>query len=224
MFDFEFVGEAFPKVMGALPTTLFLTFASCIISLIFGLILALLIIYRVPVLRHIAAFFISYIRGTPLVVMLYIIYAALPLIIRNFAGAEAAYSIPPMVYAVIAYGINQSAFMAEMYRSALESVDAGQMEACLSIGMTTSQAMRRVIIPQAAVVAIPNFTNIFLMLFKGTSLAFTVTVVDIMAQAKIEASNGLRFIESYLLVAVIYWVFCIFFERVLSHLEKKLKR
>ncbi len=222
--DYRFIMDAFPRVLKAVPTTLFLTLSACILALIIGLLLALLIIYQVPVAKQIAQIFVSYIRGTPLVVMLYIIYTLIPLIVKNVIGNEAAYSISPMVYAIVAYGINQSAFMVEMFRSALESVDIGQMEAAYSIGMTTGQAMRKVILPQAAVVALPNFSNIFMLLLKGTSLAFTVTVVEIMGQAKIEASAGLRQFEAYLMAAVIYWVICFVFETIFKHVEKRLKR
>ena len=112
--------------------------------------------------------------------------------------------------------------MSETFRAAILSVDASEIEAAKSIGLTDRQTMRRIILPSAMIVAIPNLGNSLISLLKGTSLAFTVTVIDIMGQARIMAGANLRFFEAYIAVALIYWLLCILIERSIRFLERKL--
>ena len=112
--------------------------------------------------------------------------------------------------------------MAESFRAALESVDRGQIEACYSIGMTKRQAMMRVILPQAFVVAVPSIGNHFIGIIKGTALGFTVGLADVMGTAKMEAALSLRFFEAYLCVTVVYLVIVLAVEFVLRLIERRL--
>ncbi|MBQ9908894.1 MAG: amino acid ABC transporter permease, partial [Treponema sp.] len=127
-------------------------------------------------------------------------------------------------YAFTAFSLNSAAYMSETFRSALEAVDKGQMEACYSIHMTTFQALRRVILPQAFEIALPPLGNSLLALVKDTSLAFSISIVDLMAGAKIMASRSFRFFEIYIVVSFIYWAICFVLERLIALTEKKLKR
>lgn len=128
----------------------------------------------------------------------------------------------PFQAVVLSLIFNTSAFMAESFRAALESVDRGQIEACYSLGMTKRQAMMRVILPQAFVVAVPSIGNHFIGIIKGTALGFTVGLADVMGTAKMEAALSLRFFEAYLCVTVVYLVIVLAVEFVLRLIERRL--
>ena len=123
----------------------------------------------------------------------------------------------------IAYSLNAGAYLTESIRAAIQAIDKGQMEAAQSVGMTMSQAMIRIILPQAAKISLPVFANFFIGLLKDTSLAFTAAVPEIMGQAKIQAGRASRFFEAYIDAALIYWIICIILERILAVIEKRNK-
>jgi putative amino-acid transport system permease protein len=125
---------------------------------------------------------------------------------------------------IIGLSLHFSAYMAESIRAAILGIDKSQMEACLSLGMTRLQAMKRVILPQASRVATPSLMNYFIDMIKSTSLAFTLGVSEIMAKAQMEASSSFKFFESFLAVAVIYWLVVIFFTRIQHLLENYLNK
>ena len=130
--------------------------------------------------------------------------------------------IPPIIFAIVALGLNQSAFDSETIRAAIQSVEKGQVEAAKSLGMNGLQIFFRVLLPQAVTVAIPSLGNSLIGLVKGTSLAFTCSVVEITAQGKILAGNSYRYFEVYCSLAIIYWVITIFIERLFTYIEKKM--
>ena len=153
------------------------------IGLFLGLIIAIIRVYKVPVLSQISVAFVSVIRGTPILVQLYVTYFGIPLALKYFnyyhGTSYNVNAIPGFVFAMIALGLNQSAFDSETIRSAILSVDKGQLEAAKAIGMTNWQVLRRVIIPQASGVAFVPLGNSIIGLIKGTSLAFTCSVVEL---------------------------------------------
>jgi polar amino acid uptake family ABC transporter, permease protein len=129
-------------------------------------------------------------------------------------------NVPVIMFVYVAFILNMSAYMSETFRAAILSVEKGQMEAAISIGMSKWQAMRRIILPQAFVTALPNLGNSFISLIKDTSLAFVVSIVELMGKAKIVGAAGLNFFEVYIVVALIYWIVCIVMEGLLMSLEK----
>lgn len=228
LFDTYFAIQSFPDILKGVPMTLLIAVVAMLLGLINGLVLTLCRIYKVPVLKELVVVYISFIRGTPLLVQIYVIYYSLPLLFtilsREMGWDLSANNIPPLAYALTAFTINTTAYMAETIRAAFRSVEAGQMEAAYSVGLTTVQSLRRIIIPQAMVVALPNLANMFLGLIKGTSLAYSIMVVEILAQAKLAAADGYRYLEAYVDAAIIYWILCLFFERLFSYLEKRVKQ
>ncbi|MEU2029904.1 amino acid ABC transporter permease, partial [Micrococcus luteus] len=114
--------------------------------------------------------------------------------------------------------------LAEIFRAALNSVDKGQVEACLSVGMTKTQALRRVVLPQATRNAIPASSNVFIGLIKETSLAFTLGIVELFAQGKILAASSLKFFETYLALALLYWVMIILVTLIQQVVEKRMEK
>ena len=197
-----------------------------ILGILLGLLLAIVKIKKIPVLKSIATFFISAIRGTPILVQLYIAYFGIPMLFKylnqkygtNFHVAD----IDGFVYAVVALGINQSAYNAEIIRAALLSVGDGQIEAASALGMNYFQTLIRIIVPEAIVVALPSLGNSFIAVIKGTSLAFTCAVVEMTAQGKIMGGRNYRNFEVYVSLAIIYWVITIVIEKGLAYIEKKL--
>ena len=130
--------------------------------------------------------------------------------------------IPSILYAFVALAINEAAYNAEIIRASLLSVDKGQVEAASSLGMTYFQILRRIILPEAIVVALPSLGNSFIGLIKGTSLAFTCAVVEMTAEGRIIGGRNFRYFEVYISLALIYWAITIVVERIIKLLEKKL--
>ncbi|KQB03494.1 amino acid ABC transporter permease [Vibrio metoecus] len=217
-FDFHYMLELLPILLKYLGTTLEMASWGLIFALILALILANIRVFKVPVLDPLSQLYISFFRGTPLLVQLFLLYYGLPQIFPLLVGLDAFSA------AVIGLTLHFAAYMAESIRAAIIGIDRSQMEASLSVGMTTSQAMRRIILPQAARVALPSLMNYFIDMIKSTSLAFTLGVAEIMAKAQMEASSSFRFFEAFLAVALIYWVVVLVLTRLQSWAEQKLNK
>jgi L-cystine transport system permease protein len=216
-----------PKILSRLPVTLGVTFGAMLVSTAIGLTIALIKVYKVPVIRHMAGFYVSFIRGTPLLVQLYLVYYGVPRFFDYLYRAHGWFGqinfnlIPPVAFAVGAFAVNLGAYLSETIRSAIETVDRGQFEAGISIGLTRGQLMRKVILPQALLGVLPNYGNTLISTVKDTSLIFMISVVDIMGQSQIIGARTLKFFEVYISVSIIYWLTCILLARILSELEKK---
>ncbi|MCD8123440.1 MAG: amino acid ABC transporter permease [Lachnospiraceae bacterium] len=226
LFDLEMVFTQIPDLLAYLPVTLELAVGSMIVSLILGLILALIRIRRIPVLRQLSSFYISILRGTPVLVQLYVTYFGIPLLLKainyRYGTSYNVNAVPAILYAFVALAVNESAYNAETIRAALQSVPQGQVEAASALGMTYFQTLRRVILPEAIEVALPSLGNSFIGLIKGTSLAFTCAVVEMTAAGKIIAGRTYRYFEVYVSLAIIYWVITIILEQLIRIIEKKI--
>ncbi len=227
LFDIKMVFTQIPAILKYLPVTLELSIISMIVSLVLGLLLALVKIKQIPILKQLCNIYISIIRGTPILVQLYVTYFGIPLILKYInskLGTDYNVNgVASIVYAFVALAVNQSAYNAEIIRGALESVDRGQVEASSALGMTYLQALRRIILPEAFVVALPSLGNAFIGLIKGTSLAFVCSVVEMTAQGKIIAGRTYRYFEVYVSLAIIYWILTAIIEQVLNRIEAKIK-
>ncbi|CED70105.1 amino acid ABC transporter permease [Aliivibrio wodanis] len=217
-FDFAYMIELLPILFKYLGTTLEMAIWGLFFALALALILANLRVFKVPVLDQLSQLYISFFRGTPLLVQLFLLYYGLPQVFPIFVGLDAFSA------AVIGLTLHFAAYMAESIRAAIIGVDRSQMEASLSIGMTTPQAMRRIILPQATRVALPSLMNYFIDMIKSTSLAFTLGVSEIMAKAQMEASSSFKFFEAFLAVALIYWGVVVILTRVQTWAETKLNK
>lgn len=217
-FDVSYLLEAFPALLAYLPMTLFLAITSMLIASVIGLVLAVIIRNRIPLLSQLAEVYVSFFRSVPTLVTLFIFYFGIP---QLFPGISFINAISATI---IALSFKTAANLAEEFRGALSSVDPGQMEACLSVGLTRRQGFRQVVLPQTVRMAIPGMSNYLIMLIKESSLAFTVGVTEIFSQTKIIASNSYRFLESYIAVAIIYWAVTILLTLVQKQLEKRLNK
>ena len=133
-------------------------------------------------------------------------------------------AVPAILFVYIAFSFNVGAYLSETFRAAILSVEKGQIEGALSLGMTKFQSMIRIVLPQAFVYALPNLGNTIISLIKDTSLAFIISVVEMMGQAKIIGAQGLNFFEVYIVVAFLYWIICILVEKIVSILENRLRK
>ena len=226
-FDVKLVFEQIPTILRYLPVTLELAFISLIFGLILGLIIAVIKMKKIPVLTQISNVYISIIRGTPIIVQLYVTYFGIPLFLRyiNYVNGTdyKVHGVPPIIYAFVALAVNESAYNAETIRASLQSVEKGQIEAASALGMTYFQALKRIILPEAIVVALPSLGNSLIGLIKGTSLAFACSVVEMTAEGKIIAGRTYRYFEVYISLAIIYWLITIVIEQGLKFLEKKVQ-
>ncbi|MCI1642707.1 MAG: amino acid ABC transporter permease [Actinomyces sp.] len=204
-----------PLAKGAIAGTIPLALASFAIGIVLALIVALARLSRHVVARSLARFFISVIRGTPLLVQLFIIFYALP---------SLGLVIDPFPSAVIAFSLNVAGYAAEAIRAAILSVPRGQWEAAQTIGLTHAATLRRVILPQALRVAVPPLSNTFISLVKDTSLASSIMVVELLRQAQQIAAPTYEFLALYSLAAIYYWILCTILSALQQRLERRLDR
>ncbi len=157
-------------------------------------------VLRIPGLNAATMLFISFFRGTPLLVQLFLFYYGLPQLLAFLT------QINGITATIMGLTLHFSAYMAESIRAAIVGVDRSQTEAALSIGMTNGQLMRRIVLPQATRVAVPTLMNYFIDMIKATSLAFTLGVTELMGATQKEAAGSFLYFEAFLTVAVVYWI------------------
>jgi putative S-methylcysteine transport system permease protein len=205
--------SSFPEIARALPLTLQITVTSMLIGLLLGTILALLIRFKTPLLAPLAHVYISFFRGTPLLVQLFVLYYGLPQLFPIFSHLDSLYA------ALIGLSLNMAAYLSESIRGALNAVERAQMDACLAAGMSRIQGLIHVVLPQAARVAVPSLANSFVGLLKESSLIFALGITEILAQAKQYASLTYCYMEAFLAVALVYWAITVLFGAAQRRLE-----
>lgn len=228
LLDYQYMLDSLPAILKGVPVSLTIALIAFVVGLIIALACALIRIYNIPVLKQLVVLFVSFVRGTPLLVQIFLSYYGIPIVIRSLNesyGFNWDISFIPAIYFIyVAFSINAGAYLSETIRAAILSVDKGQFEACYSVGMTTSQALRRVILPQALRVGLPNLCNHFIILLKDTSLAFAASVPEILGEAKMIAGRTSQFFEVYIVAALIYWVLCTILEQISMYLERRLNK
>ena len=224
--DLEFMQETFLLVWQGAGVTLALTALSLLIAAPVAFYFAVLRVRGHRVGGTIARLYVSFVRGTPLILQILLLYSLLPSILNEIVrdlglGVNVFEAVDPFYYAVFIFTINTIALLTEAFRSALLAIPKGQLEAGLASGMSAFQTYVHVILPQALVVALPSIANITVNLIKSTSLAFLMTVKGIMAVGKIAASYGYNYIEAYLDVFVVYLVLCTIVQLLFAAAERR---
>lgn len=212
--DLLYAIEKMPQILSYIHITLWIAICSMAVTLAFSLLITIIRYYKVRILTPIVNAYIDLFRGTPLLTQLFFIYYGLAQVFDLFRNMQ------PITAAILVLALNASAYTTENMRSALESVPRGQTEAGLAMGMTNLQVMWHVVLPQATKVAIPVLTNDFIALLKNSSMAFTLGVREIMAEASLVGNAGFRFFEAYLDAFVIY--FCL--SKLISIGQKALEK
>jgi L-cystine transport system permease protein len=214
--DWNLFGTSlWPIVRGALIGTIPLALASFALGLALALLVALMRLSPIRVLSGIARAYVSVIRGTPLLVQLFVIFFGLPSI---------GLTINPWPSAIIAFSLNVGGYAAEVIRAAIQSVPKGQWEAAHMIGMSHGRALRRIILPQAARVAVPPLSNTFISLVKDTSLASLILVAELFRRSQEIAAFSQEFLGLYVEAALVYWVVCLALSAGQSLVEQRLDR
>lgn len=215
--DWDFIGRVFVKMLPALPRTLMITVLPFVAALFLGLMATLPIVYEIPVLKPLCKVYVSFFRGTPFIGQLFMIYFGLPRLVASLA------SMGKIEGFMLTMALNTGAYLSEIIRGAFLSVDRGQIEAAKSINLTRIQTLRLIVIPQAVPVAVPGVVNNLIDAIKGSSLAFTIGILDITAVAKIQAGITFRYFESYMAMVVMYWLIVLALEQLQKRYENRLK-
>jgi L-cystine transport system permease protein len=224
-FSFKRVAEYFPQLLSHLPTTLLIAFASLIIGLLIGTLIAAIRLFRIPVLKQLTTVYISFTRAVPVNIQLFIIYYGAPALFYPVflpLGIDLN-QVAAIYFVIVTYAFSSGAFLSVIIAASIQGVDKGQAEAAASIGMTRTQMFRRIISPQAFQIALPELGNTVVSTLKDTSLAFTVGIIDMIGIISSIAARTKHSLEGYVGAAIIYFVLCILLERGFSFAEKKYK-
>ena len=220
-FSWERLWMNLPKLLVTLPVTLEVVLITYLLGILFAIFFAYMRIKKIIILNQLLAFFVSFERDTPLLVQMLVCYYGIPLVIENFFDVDTR-EWSRIVFVLIAYTANVSAFLSEVFRSAILSIPKGQTEAALSCGLTGTQSFLRIILPQAFRIALPNMWTFLISLFKSTSLIYMIGVVDIIGRAQAIGSATSHSLESYIIVAFVFVFFSILLQLPLGLIEKKL--
>lgn len=215
----NFFEKYIPVLLQATRHTINLAVISLVISLILAVIIASIVYYQIKIITPILELYVSFFRGTPALCQLYLIYFGLGTTNIPILSNMSAYGA-----AIAALSLNMSAYMAENLRGALSSVDKGQYEAGLSIGLSNYKIFSHIIFPQAFRVSIPSLSNGFIDLIKGSSIAFTVGVGEMMAAANLAGSATYNYLGAFIIASVLYWLLNLVVGRLQRVLENKLNK
>ena len=213
--DFSVVLTKIPILLEGCVVTLQISFFALLLGMIFGIAGALCRISANRALNSLAFMYVWVIRGTPVMVQLFILYFGLP---------QLGIKLPSMVAGVLGLAINTGAYVTEIIRAGIQAVDKGQMEAALSVGMSFRQAMARIIGPQATKICIPPLVNQFIMTLKNSSIASLVTITELFRTGEQIIYTTFRSFEVYMAVAVLYLLMNSVFMIIADRLERKMAR
>ena len=224
-----FMAETLGKILAGVPATLKITVVTLLIAGPLAFLFAIARTEKKKMADKIIAAYVSFIRGTPVVLQILFLYSLLPSLLNHLVKNvwHLDYNVfqwNPIIYAYTVFIINNLAVLTEVFRSALSTVHQGQLEAGLSIGMSKTQTYLRVIIPQAMVAALPNLCNTTVNLLKSTSLAYMMGVKEITSIARTEAAFGYNYIEAYLDILFVYLILCSVVQVLFKGVEKKLAK
>ncbi len=227
--DFRFMARWLGFIMGGMGYTLLVSVLAITLACMLAVLGALGRLSRNPVINSLATAYVSLIRGTPLLVQVYMWYLALPQVGQalermGIAGAQRWFTLPALVAGILALGVCYGAYMTEIVRAGMQSIGVGQREAAKSLGMNASQMLRRIIFPQALRVIIPPVSNEFIAMVKDSSLVSLMGVWELSYRAIKIGRRYFQSLEMLVLVALIYWVMCIMLQSVQERVEAHMAR
>jgi polar amino acid transport system permease protein len=211
--DYTIVFQKFPILLKGCLVTLEISALSLLIGMVFGIVIALCRMASNKTLSSLSFFYIWSVRGTPLLVQLYILYFGLP---------QLGIKLPSMVAGVLGLSLNTGAYIAEIVRSGIQAVEKGQTEAAESLGMNYQQVMIRIIAPQAAKISLPSLVNQFIITLKNSSIVSLVTIVELLRTGEQLIYTTFRSFEVYTTIAVLYLIMNSVFMAFANNLEKRM--
>jgi putative amino-acid transport system permease protein len=217
-FKFNFFLTVFPEILPYLKNTLWIATAAYAISFILSIIVSVCRALNIKGFYRFFEIYISFFRSTPLVTQLFFIYLGLPQILPIIS------EVSEMTILIVVMALNQTAFMSEIIRGAFLSIPKGQYDAAKSIGMTTKESLRHIIIPQVIRIALPGMINSVISLVKGTSMGYTIGVLEMMTASRLYSARTFRQIEVYTALLLIYWAIVLIITKTQSRLENRLNR
>ncbi|MDX6375028.1 MAG: polar amino acid transport system permease protein [Nocardioidaceae bacterium] len=235
-FDVQWIRDNFRYIVGGLRYTMVMAVGGIVLAIVLALLGALARISRNPVAYGVAGFYVSFFRGTPLIVQMFLLYLALPPVGRNLAlqytwlpeGFDQALILDAATAGTLALGLNYGAYMTEIFRAGIQSVAGGQGEAADALGMTYGQKMRKVVLPQAFRVIIPPTGNEFIAMMKDTALVsflgVTAASAEIFRRSQLLGKRDYKNLEAYVAVAIVYWGLTVVFTIFQSRLERRIGR
>ena len=213
-FNVDLMINSLPLLIVGAGITVQITAISVGLGLVIGMFVGIARICHVKVLRALATVYIDFLRGTPLLVQIFLIYFALPMVVGQ--------RVDPFIAAITACGINSGAYIAEIFRAGIQAIDEGQMEAGRSLGMTWVQTMRCIIVPQAFKNIVPPLGNEFIALLKDSSLVSVIGFEELTRRGQLIIARTYGSLEIWITVALIYLVMTLTISRFVSYMEKRL--
>ena len=221
--NITFIIDTFIKALYGVPITLGIMVVAILLSFLPALFLALGQIYKLRGVKTFSIVYLAFIRATPPILLILFFYSLLNQFFKGIGSHIDVFKVNPLYYAFIIYSLMTTGSLSEIIRSALLTVDKGQLEAAQAIGLTTRQAYLRIIFPQALKSALPNLCNLVINIVKGTSLVFVMTIKDITAIARVEAAYGYQYFESYFVIFILYLIICGIIQVLFNLGERKLQ-
>lgn len=221
-FDLTLVWGFLQELIPYLGVTLNILFVSILAGMVLGIAAAVPRLFRLPVLAQLVMLYVSFIRGTPILIQLFLVFYGVPALLL-FAGIDVS-RMDAVYFVMITYAISNGAVFSEIFRSAIQSVDYGQTEAALSVGMKDSQSFFRIVLPQAWSIALPNIANSVIGSLKDTSLAFTIGVMDMVGRGETLIASTAHALEVYISLSIIYYMVVWIMEKAFSIVERRANR
>jgi polar amino acid transport system permease protein len=213
--DTAWMSEWGPFILGGTSTTIWISVVSMILAIALALLGAIGRLSANPISNGVAGLYVSFIRGTPLIVQIFFLYFALP---------QMGVTLPGVVAGFLALGINYGAYLTEIFRAGIQAVPRGQREAAEALGMPERLVMRRVVLPQAVRIVIPAVGNDFVAMIKDSALISTIAVQELLWRARTAGTQTFHTLQAFLIAALVYWILTIIFSYFQDRLEKRLAR
>lgn len=218
--DFALVlKQSWPMLMEGLKVTLIISLLSIAIGMVIGLISCLMGLSKLKIVKAISAVYVWIIRGTPMIVQAFIVYYGIPIVVQQF---NPNFIISEFLAGTITLSLNAGAYLSEIFRSGIQAVDKGQIEASRSLGISSSKTMFKVVLPQAFKITIPSIVNQFIITIKDTSILSVISLAELCNQAKQYSASTYRFFEVYILVGLCYLAIISLLMILSKYVEKKI--
>lgn len=221
-FNWQYVWSFIPKILTAVPVTLGIVGVATIMGMGIGICFALIRLEKIPFFSQLIVVLVSFIRGTPILIQLFLVFYGLPVVLTSITGTSV--NLDKLLFVYLTYGINTSAYFSEIFRTAIIQVPQAQKEAALSIGLTKGQVYRRIVLPQAVRSALPPTGTMIVALLQDTSLAFSLGIVDIIGKVKVLASVTYHSLEGYFIAAILFIVLSLALEQLFIRIDQRLNQ